>query len=136
MSIGEGERFAVRAERHVAGRVTFYGENILPGPGVPHHRPTVTGGGDPLAVRAERHGVPPLECQDFLAGRGVPHLHSLGIGRRSRAGTDPRSKLMRPGRWTPVRVKVRTDGGDPLAIGAEHHASNTAVQITRVPLEG
>ena len=47
------------------------------------------GGGEPLAVGAERHardraGVP-LEGEDFLAGRGVPHLHRLVTDWRRRA---------------------------------------------------
>ena len=55
------------------------------------------------ATLVTRAGVP-LEGEDFLAGRGVPHLH-------------------RP---------VPAGGGEPLAVGAERHARDSA----GVPLEG
>ena len=43
--------------------VPLEGEGFLPGRGVPHlHRPIPTGGGEPLAVGAERHAHDMRRC--------------------------------------------------------------------------
>ena len=43
--------------------VPLEGEGFLPGRGVPHlHRPVLTGGGEPLAVGAERHARDQRRC--------------------------------------------------------------------------
>ena len=57
--------------------VPLEGEGFLAGRGVPHlHRLVHAGGGEALAVGAERHAADPagvpLEGEDFLAGRRRP----------------------------------------------------------------
>ena len=92
----------------VAG-VPLEGEGLLAGRRVPDlHRLVAAGGGEALAVGAERHAVDragvPLERERLLAGRRVPDLHRL----------------------------VAAGGGECVAVGAERHASDPV----GVPLEG
>ena len=121
-------------------------------PGVPHlHRLVAAGGGEPLAVGAERHAVDsagvPLEGEGFLPGRGVPHLHRLvtALAEASRLPsglnatllTEPvcplRVRVSWPGLGVPhLHRPVIAGGGDPLAVGAERHARTALVCPLRV----
>ncbi len=105
--LAEASRWPSRAERHAQDRVGVPRRVRV---SCPVRRPTPSpsypaGGGEPLAVGAERHALDPagvpLEGEGFLAGRGVPHLHRL----------------------------IVAGGGEPLAVGAERHA----VDIRCVP---
>src|SRR5262245_27388988 len=82
---------------------------VVQRPGVPHlHRLVLTGGGEAVAVGADRRAPDPagmpLEGEGFLAGRGIPNLHCL----------------------------VLTGRGEAVAVGAERHA----LDISGMPLEG
>ena len=99
-----GLNATLRTPRSCPLSVGFPARSRRPTPSPSHP----AGGGEPLAVGAERHAhdtpLCPLRVSGLLPGPGVPHLHRL----------------------------IPTGGGEPLAVGAERHA----LDMPGMPLEG
>src|SRR5262249_10169109 len=102
-----GETLTIGTDRPAAHRlrVAAAPADYLPGGRVPDdHRVVPAGRGEAPAVGAERHTVATVaEGVKFLAGPGVPDFHF---------------QKLHP---------LAADGGQALAVGAEHHAGNAAV---------